>query len=695
MIDYKAVIINSSFGYAYHRLILDEKGKPADYEFLDVNAAFEKLTGMKKDNITGLRVTDLIPDIKKDTFDWIGFYGKAVLSKKGHEIEKYSESLKKWHRIEVIPMEGLCFAALFIDITTLKENISQMKQYLHYSPKGIFITDKNGRYIIVNQAACKLLGYNENQLLTMSITDIVPPDNRDIALSLFKTFREKKDVSDEVLLQRSDGTTVWVELASVALPDGTFMAYCIDISHRKKSETELKELLHFNKTLLNTIPAPIYYKNKEGRYLGVNNAFADFYGKSQEEMTGHTVFEIAPPELAEIYYKMDNNLILNHGVQVYESQIENSKGEFHDVIFHKATFNDLNGETGGLIGVILDITERKKAEKELELYYRAMQSIDQPVLITDNKGRIIRVNKAFIRLYGFSIEELEGENPRILNPGKNVYLDLGYTEEEHARLFKSMWEAITNKEVGTWENVVINRKKDGTIVWVRLFINVVYDDNGVPINYIALPVDISGTVQKEVTTRIQLYQTIAGLAELRDNETGNHMRRVGIFAKLIAREYGMPEKYCNDIEIFAPLHDIGKVGISDYLLLAGRKLTQEEFEIMKTHTIMGHNIVKGKKELEMVAAITISHHEWFNGDGYPNSLAGKDIPLSARITAIADVYDALRNKRPYKVEWDHVTSRDYIINKSGKQFDPSLVEIFIKVNDKFDIIFNELKDNPA
>jgi HD-GYP domain-containing protein (c-di-GMP phosphodiesterase class II) len=91
----------------------------------------------------------------------------------------------------------------------------------------------------------------------------------------------------------------------------------------------------------------------------------------------------------------------------------------------------------------------------------------------------------------------------------------------------------------------------------------------------------------------------------------------------------MPEKYCNDIEVFAPLHDIGKVGILDSLLLAERNLLPSEFEVMKTHTVLGHNIVKGKKELEMVAAITIAHHEWYDGSGYPKGLKGLDIPLSA------------------------------------------------------------------
>ena len=171
------------------------------------------------------------------------------------------------------------------------------------------------------------------------------------------------------------------------------------------------------------------------------------------------------------------------------------------------------------------------------------------------------------------------------------------------------------------------------------------------------------------------------------------MRRVGLFAKLLARELGMKEKYCNDIEIFAPMHDIGKVGILDSILLAPRKLSPEEFEIMKTHTTLGHNIVKGKAEFEMAAAITLCHHERFDGTGYPNGLSGKHIPQSAQITAISDVYDALRSKRSYKEPWSHEKAIAQIMASSGTHFDPDIVQHFLHLEERFNKIFKELADD--
>jgi len=830
-IDYREIIAQSETGFAFFRFINDETGKPYDYEIIDVNNSFTGITGIKKDEIQGRRLTEIIPYISDSSLNRIDLFGNAVINNRDEEFEYYNESLQKWYRVRVTPHNDHLITIAYYDITEskqterqltnstivlgqkimgmnlliylsrmihkkgvtlndifqetidrvsyafssrgtscslikygdeiyrsndfrsstvrlsadisvkgrnagtievyypddltgnklslmneehvflstiarylgqfiekvesdeeLKQSREKLLQYMKFAPDAIFIADMNGHYISVNPAACTLLGYTEDELLNMSIPDILPSELRIKGMEGFRNLTAEGIQKAETIFLNKNGSRVWISLDAVKIPDGTFMAFCRDISDRKKAEKELAHSALFNKTLLNTIPAPIYYKDKNGRYMGINNSFVRFYGKSEQDIIGKTVFEIYPHEFAEIYHKTDNDLLNSPGVYVYESRFQDSENKIHDILFHKTTFTDVEGNTGGIIGVMLDITERKKAEKELKLYFRAMQSIDQPVLITDSAGNIIKVNNAFIKMYGYTAEETAGINPRLLNPGKDVYMNFGYEEKDYEKLFRSMWHAISDPSVGTWEGVVINRKKDGALIWVKLLINTIYNEEHVPAYYIALPIDISSSVHSETMTRIQLYQTIAALAELRDNETGNHMRRVGIFSKLLARECHMPEKYCNDIEIFAPMHDIGKVGILDSILLAERKLTLEEFEIMKTHTHLGYNIVKGKKELEMVAAVTIGHHEKYDGTGYPAGLRGDEIPFSARITAIVDVYDALRSRRPYKDGWNHEQAKEYIISNAGKHFDPDLVSHFIKIHNRFESIYNELKD---
>jgi len=167
-------------------------------------------------------------------------------------------------------------------------------------------------------------------------------------------------------------------------------------------------------------------------------------------------------------------------------------------------------------------------------------------------------------------------------------------------------------------------------------------------------------------------------AEFRDNETGAHIVRMGHFCAAIARKLGEPEDRCNMLLMAAPMHDVGKVATPDSILLKQGPLTKDEWEIMRQHTIYGYEILRGSDSelLQLGAEIALSHHERFDGSGYPNGLSAEAIPLSGRICAISDVFDALTSKRPYKNAWDYDASIDYVVKASGAHFDPEVVEAF-------------------
>jgi putative two-component system response regulator len=176
-------------------------------------------------------------------------------------------------------------------------------------------------------------------------------------------------------------------------------------------------------------------------------------------------------------------------------------------------------------------------------------------------------------------------------------------------------------------------------------------------------------------TQIEILQRLAHAAEFRDDDTGQHTQRVGQLAARLGQDLGLPEQQVELIRLAAPLHDLGKIGIPDQILLKPGRFTPSEYEQMKSHTAIGARILSGGRYplLRMAEEIARTHHERWDGSGYPLGLAGEDIPLAGRIVAVADAFDALTHERPYKHAWPIHEALAEIIRQSGEKFDPSVV----------------------
>ncbi len=188
----------------------------------------------------------------------------------------------------------------------------------------------------------------------------------------------------------------------------------------------------------------------------------------------------------------------------------------------------------------------------------------------------------------------------------------------------------------------------------------------------------------------ETLQILGKTAEYKDPETASHVARVAKYSKLLAREYGLSQKEQDIIFYAAPFHDLGKVGIEDKILLKPGKLDEDEFKIMKTHAQIGYEILKDSKSeyLQAGAVIALTHHEKWDGSGYPNALTSENIHVFGRIVSIADVFDALTSFRPYKKAWSFEEALKYLDDKSGKDFDPKMVEIFKNKIDEVKEIYN-------
>ena len=194
-------------------------------------------------------------------------------------------------------------------------------------------------------------------------------------------------------------------------------------------------------------------------------------------------------------------------------------------------------------------------------------------------------------------------------------------------------------------------------------------------------------IQKErielIKSEKEMVLRLSKAAEHRDPETGQHLLRMANYSRLIARELGLSE--CEQVLILdaAPMHDIGKVGTPDMILLKPGRLNEEEFFIMKQHAVAGYNILSNSYSLliQTASIVALNHHEKFDGTGYPNALKGEEIPFYARIVAVADVFDALTSERPYKKAWSLDDASQFLRDNSGSHFDPKCVEAFFKAWD--------------
>jgi putative two-component system response regulator len=198
---------------------------------------------------------------------------------------------------------------------------------------------------------------------------------------------------------------------------------------------------------------------------------------------------------------------------------------------------------------------------------------------------------------------------------------------------------------------------------------------------VVLTAEVKRRTLQIAETQIKMIHCLGKAVEYRDCETGLHVIRMSRYCELLAKKVGFSDEEAELVLLSSPMHDIGKIGIPDSVLLKRGRLDHDEMEIMKTHAALGSAILPDDDQpiFKMAKTIALGHHEKWDGSGYPNGLSGKDIPLVCRIVAICDVFDALQSNRPYKDEWSLDNALEYIRSSSGSHFEPNLVELFFDI----------------
>ena len=309
-----------------------------------------------------------------------------------------------------------------------------------------------------------------------------------------------------------------------------------------------------------------------------------------------------------------------------------------------------------------------------------LKIMDRNLIIsdTDTNGVITYCNANMLKITGYTKEELIG----------NTHSTIRHPDTPN-ELFIDLWKTITSGQ--TWQGEIKNKRKDGGFYWVDSIISPKYNSKQELLGYRAIRYDITDTknveaFHKEIEdTQKEIIFTMGSIGEARSQETGNHVKRVAEYSKLFALKYGLTKSEAEMLKQASPMHDIGKIAIPDNVLNKPGRFNEEERIIMDTHVQLGYDMLKhsNRELLKMAAIVAYEHHEKWDGSGYPNQLAGENIHIYGRITALADVFDALGSDRVYKKAWDDERIFKMFKEEKGKHFDPKLIDIFFDNLDQF------------
>ena len=433
----------------------------------------------------------------------------------------------------------------------------------------------------------------------------------------------------------------------------------------------------------------------------VNEPFCELTGYKQEELIGKPHSIVRHPDMPkETFQELWKTIVKKK--KSWSGKIKNLKKD-GSTFWINALIKPILDEKGNItefIGLKNDITQEENIKDYFKLKFKDSQkdlensikmakqyenALDESNIVTRTnlQGILTYVNRKFEQISGYKSEEVLGEKHSIIKH-----------EDTPNEVFKDLWTTVLNGEI--WKGIIKNKAKSGEAYWVNTVIVPIFNGNEI-VEFMSIRNDVTELfkLHKEIEdTQKEVIYKMGEIGETRSKETGNHVKRVAEYSKILALEYGLSKDDADILFTASPMHDIGKVGIPDSILKKPGRLTKEEFEIMKTHAEIGYNILKNstRKVLKAASIVAYEHHEKWDGTGYPRALSGEDIHIYGRITALADVFDALGSKRCYKEAWDDEKIFDLLKEESGKQFDPKLIEIFFNKLDDFLEIRERLRD---
>jgi len=694
--------------------------------FVEVNSIFCKKMGYSENEIIGKSKAEvrLLPN-NSSYNDFLDVISNETSVKNLHInlISKNGEKFRGLFSGEIYETNDHKFLTTIItDLTNIEKNdyLSRYnKEYLYLILKelanAIWVIDRNGLIRDVNDKAASDIGYSKKELIGMSIEAL------DITLEKGtfdqKFFSKNSDATKKYMGKqvKKDGSVIDIEASSIILEidgESLLIATTRDITKDLKYESDLLEAkkvlkeqkkkleiqnnqliksVNRNNAIVNVLPDMLFIYDSEGNLLDCQTNDSSNLIEKKEIFIGKNLKDVLPNK---IYKKAIENIkrtISNDSVESFDYCLDfNGKKKHFETRMVKS-------ETDEVLAIVRDITDRKKEEELImKLSYRDQltglynrQYFDQYLIDLEDEGylpiSIIMLdvnglkltNDAFGLLIGDQllmrvseiILELCPENAVIARIGGDEFAIVikDMTNKDSERLVDRIYEHISDEKV---ENVIVSV----SIGWES---RISYEES---LRDIYIKAENHMFRKKLSESQSMRHQTIKAIVESlneKNKREKEHSEHVSVLAGKTAKAMGLSDQKVKEIQMTGLLHDIGKIAIREKLLNKKGKLTTEEYEEIKRHPESGYQILKSVDAYSSIAEDILSHHERYDGLGYPKGLKGKEIPLVARIIAIADAYDAMVSDRSYRMGMTHEAALKEINEHSGTQFDPIISEIFV------------------
>jgi len=421
----------------------------------------------------------------------------------------------------------------------------------------------------------------------------------------------------------------------------------------------------------------------DGTIASFNAGAERLFGYARSEVLGEKVTMFCPPERLHEVDQLIDGALAGRPAEPIETERIAKDGRILRLRLAVSPVRAADGRIVGATAVVRDMSRQWQAERELreseERYRAVVEALNDAIVIVDDTAQVVGFNESAVRLAGSTASELAEASAH--EPIVEMIHEDGrpFVPEE--------MPAVVSLRTGERQSGIVMglRALDGTVRWVTANSAPLTDDGDRPCGAVVSMTDVTSqrrALRDLKTARLEDLKRLALVSEYRDDETNRHTERVARTAQLLAAQLGMQGMDVWTLGRAAPLHDVGKVGIPDGILLKPGRLSEEEFDIMKTHTSIGGRIL-GESDfviLRMAMEVALTHHEHWDGAGYPNGLAGEEIPLAGRIVAVADAFDAMTHERPYKAAVNAEQAVAELTRCSGSQFDPRVVEAFTRLD---------------